>query len=49
MRRVVRVIDEFRLFVAPIILRSGKPLFRRMKDSVALRLSDTRCSTFRGR
>jgi dihydrofolate reductase len=30
------LIDEFRLFVTPMILGSGKPLFRPMEDRVAL-------------
>jgi len=36
------LIDEFKLVVSPIILGSGKPLFRRMKDRVDLKLADTR-------
>jgi dihydrofolate reductase len=36
------LIDEFRLFVTPIILGSGKPLFRPMKDRVALKLLDAK-------
>jgi dihydrofolate reductase len=39
------LIDVFRLFVTPIILGSGKPLFRSMKNKIDLRLLDTR--TFR--
>jgi dihydrofolate reductase len=36
------LIDELRLFVTPIILGSGKPLFRPMKDRVALKRVDAR-------
>jgi dihydrofolate reductase len=36
------LIDEFRLFVTPIILGDGKPLFRRMNDRVALRRAGTK-------
>lgn len=36
------LIDEFRLFVTPIILGSGKPLFRPMRDTVALKQVDAR-------
>ena len=36
------LIDEFRLFVTPIILGSGKPLFRPTTDRVALRRVGTK-------
>ena len=36
------LIDEFRLFVAPIILGSGKPLFRPVANRVALRCVGTK-------
>ena len=36
------LIDEFRLFVTPIILGSGKPLFRPMNDRVDLKRVNAR-------
>lgn len=36
------LIDEFRIFVNPVVLGSGVPLFRDMNDRVALRLTGTK-------
>ncbi len=36
------LIDEFRIFVNPIVLGSGVPLFQGMSESVNLRLTGTR-------
>ncbi len=35
------LIDEYRLFVAPIILGSGKPLFKGSNDRISLKLLNT--------
>jgi dihydrofolate reductase len=39
------LIDEFRLYVRPVILGSGKPMFRPLRDKIDLQLVETR--TFR--
>jgi len=40
----LQLIDEFRLAVMPVILGSGTPLFRDIKDRVPLRLADAKTS-----
>ena len=39
------LIDEFRLYIRPVILGSGKPMFRPLRDTINLQLVETR--TFR--
>lgn len=39
------LIDEFRIFVNPVVLGSGAPLFQGMSDRVNLRLTGTRMFT----
>ena len=36
------LIDEYRLYVHPIIIGRGKPLFQRLDAKVNLRLAETR-------
>lgn len=38
----LRLVDEFRFFVFPVVLGAGKPLFRAEQDPVSLRLLRTR-------
>jgi dihydrofolate reductase len=33
------LIDEYRIFVTPVILGAGTPMFKDIKDSIALKLS----------
>jgi dihydrofolate reductase len=39
------LIDDCRIFVAPIILGSGKPLFKDIKSKFVLKLVDSRAFT----
>jgi len=36
------LIDEYRLYIHPILLGSGKPMFPRMKEEIRLKLVETR-------
>jgi len=36
------LIDDYRIFVNPVVLGSGKPLFKNIKNRINLRLSNTR-------
>jgi dihydrofolate reductase len=36
------LVDEYRLYVFPIILGSGKPMFPRLRDKIDLKLLETR-------
>lgn len=36
------LIDEFRMYIHPIILGSGKPMFPQLRDRIGLKLAETR-------